>query len=77
MDKILLVDDESAITDNLAKCNTLVYFAERLLYKWLNRKSQRKAYNWPAFRQARAYIGWPSLKIHKDLFPWRRGEEAR
>jgi len=35
-----------AITDNSERCNFYVYRTTRILYKWLNRKSQRKAYTW-------------------------------
>ena len=33
-----------AITDNLERCNYYVRRATRILFKWLNRKSQRRAY---------------------------------
>ena len=32
-----------AITDNADQCDRFVYYATRLLFKWLNRKSQRRA----------------------------------
>ena len=63
-----------AITDNSKQCNRYVYHATRLLFKWLNRKSQRKAYNWAGFNQARASIGWPTPSIRVDLDPCRRAE---
>ena len=63
-----------AITDNLDSCSNYVYQAERTLFKWLNRKSQRRAYTWDSFREACRWIGWPRLKIHKDLNPFRRAE---
>lgn len=34
-----------AITDTLEWCSYYVYRTRRILYNWLNRKSQRKAYN--------------------------------
>ena len=63
-----------AITDNARCCTTYVYRATRILLKWLNRKSQRKAYNWAQFNQALAWVGWPSVRIRKDLNPCRRAE---
>ncbi len=63
-----------AITDNLVRCDTYVYRAMRILYKWLNRKSQRKAYTWEGFKQALAWVDWPKARLRKDLNPCRRAE---
>ena len=63
-----------AITDNVQRCTHYVYFTQRILFKWLNRRSQRKTYTWPAFRQAMAHIGWPKARILKNLNPCRRAE---
>ena len=63
-----------AITDNLERCNYYVYRATRILFKWLNRKSQRKAYNWESFNQALAWVDWPGARLRKDLNPCRRAE---
>jgi group II intron reverse transcriptase/maturase len=63
-----------AITDNLARCDTYVYRAMRILQKWLNRKSQRKAYTWEGFKQALAWVDWPKARLRKDLNPCRRAE---
>jgi group II intron reverse transcriptase/maturase len=63
-----------AITDNAEHCNRYVYYATRLLFKWINRKSQRRAYTWHGFRQALAWVNWPKPRIRKDLNPCRRVE---
>jgi RNA-directed DNA polymerase len=63
-----------AITDNLERCSYYVYRATRILFKWLNRKSQRKAYTWESFNQALAWVGWPKPGVRKDLNPCRRAE---
>jgi group II intron reverse transcriptase/maturase len=63
-----------AITDNSDRCSYYVYRTKRILFKWLNRKSQRRAYTWPSFAQALACIGWPTARIRKDLNPCRRTE---
>jgi len=63
-----------AITDNLERCRSYVYRATRIVFKWLNRKSQRKAYTWKGFKQALAWVNWPKPRIRKDLNPCRRAE---
>ena len=61
-----------AITDNSERCNSYVYHASQILFKWINRKSQRPSYTWEGFRQALNYVGWPKPIIRKDLNPCRR-----
>ena len=63
-----------AITDNADQCNTYVHHATNILFKWLNRKSQRKAYTWDQYKQALAWADWPTVRIRKDLNPCRRAE---
>ena len=63
-----------AITDNTKWCRDYVYRATRILYKWLNRKSQRKAYNTEQFNQVLRLLDWPTVTIRKDLNPCRRAE---
>ena len=63
-----------AITDNSERCSYFVYRTKRILFKWLNRKSQRKAYTWVAFNQALTWARWPLPTIRKDLSPFRRAE---
>ena len=63
-----------AITDNAVQCNRYVFYATRLLFKWLNRKSQRKAYTWSGFNQALAWVVWPKPLIRRDLNPCRRAQ---
>ena len=36
---------------NLAGLNEFFFQAMRILYKWLNRRSQRRSYNWAGFRE--------------------------
>ena len=38
-----------AITDNSDRCRYYVRRSERILFHWLNRKSQRRAYTWSSF----------------------------
>ena len=61
-----------AITDNTERCGYYVYCATRTLFRWLNRKSQRKAYTWDQFNQVLRLLDWPTVIIRKDLNPCRR-----
>jgi group II intron reverse transcriptase/maturase len=63
-----------AITDNSERCSYYVYRTKQILFKWLNRKSQRKAYTWESFTQALIWARWPQPSIRKDLNPCRRVE---
>lgn len=63
-----------AITDNSEKCNTYMYYVRRALFKWINRKSQRRSYTWEGFSHALDSVGWPKPVIRKDLNPYRRAE---
>jgi hypothetical protein len=63
-----------AITDNSNKCSSFLHHATRSLFKWLNRRSQRKSYTWEGFRHALEMAHWPTARIRKDLNPCRRAE---
>ncbi len=63
-----------AITDNTQRCSYYRYRVTQILYKWLNRKSQRKGYNWAEFNQVLDLLDWPSVSVRKDLNPFRREE---
>ena len=57
------------ITDNWQMCSTFRTQFTRLLYKWLNRQSQKRSYDWERFTDALAWVGWPSEKIIHQLEP--------
>ena len=61
-----------AVTDNTEQCSLYMYLTTRILYKWLNRRSQRKSYNWKGFNQMLSQIGWPRVKIRVNLNPFSR-----
>jgi RNA-directed DNA polymerase len=63
-----------AITDNMGRSSYYAYRARGILFKWLNRKSQRKAYTWASFSQALVWVEWPVPRVRKDLNPCRRAE---
>ena len=61
-----------AITDNSQMCHRFSNEFAQLLYKWLNRQSQRKSYDWARFQDALAWVRWPAVKVRYDLSPLRR-----
>ena len=60
-----------AITDNSRMCSTYRHHVTRILFKWLNRKSQRRSYTWEGYLQALKWVAWPKTNIRKDLSPFR------
>jgi len=61
-----------AITDNGRMCNNFRYELSLLMYKWLNRQSQRRTYTWKRFSSALAWVEWPRVRIRHNLSPFRR-----
>ncbi len=61
-----------AISDNSQMCSKYRHYVTRILFKWLNRKSQRRSYTWEGYLQVLKWIGWPKVTIHKNLNPHRR-----
>jgi group II intron reverse transcriptase/maturase len=61
-----------AITDNGRMCDAFKRQVTRMLYKWMNRQSQKRSYTWERFYDALAWVGWPSIRIKHDLDPFRR-----
>jgi RNA-directed DNA polymerase len=59
-----------AITDNSEHCHRYMHLTRRILFKWLNRRSQRKSYTWAAFQQALRHVGWPQVRIRVNLNPF-------
>lgn len=59
-----------AITDNSESCQRYMHLTRRALFKWLNRRSQRKSYTWAAFQQALRHVGWPQVRIRVNLNPF-------
>lgn len=60
------------ITDNWQMCSTFRTRFTQLVYKWLNRQSQKRSCDWERFTDALAWVGWPSEKIMHQLDPCRR-----
>jgi len=61
-----------AITDNARKCDSFRRQVMLLLFKWLNRRSQRRSYTWAQFYSALAWVEWPSVRIVHKLDPFQR-----
>src|SRR5260370_527227 len=61
-----------AITDNTRMCQLYKHQVTGLLFKWLNRQSQRRSYNWAQFHDALAWVGWPSVRIRHHISPFNR-----
>ena len=59
-----------AITDNSESCQRYMHLTRRALFKWLNRRSQRKSYTWNAFLQALRHVGWPQVRVRVNLNPF-------
>jgi group II intron reverse transcriptase/maturase len=59
-----------AISDNARMCDAFRVQMMRLLFKWLNRQSQRHSYTWAQFIDALTWVGWPSVRI-RQLAPFR------
>ena len=63
-----------AITDNWGQCDVFIRYATRLVFKWLNRKSQRRTYTWDGFNTMLETVNWPTPRIRKNLNPCRSAE---
>lgn len=63
-----------AITDNYQMCAEFRCQMARMLFKWLNRRSQRRSYTWDRFNDALGWLGWPTVHIRHPLDPFRRGD---
>jgi hypothetical protein len=61
-----------AITDNSERCKLYGHLTRRVLFKWLNRRSQRKSYTWAGFQQAMRHVGWPQERVRVNLNPFAR-----
>ena len=56
------------VSGNSRSLKTYIYHISRLLYKWLNRRSQKKSINWTHF--SIVLKKWmPPARIHHNLFP--------
>lgn len=57
-----------AINDNSKRISQFVNEVKRLLYKYLNRRSQRRSFNWPQFEEILRKEKFPEARILRNLF---------
>ena len=57
-----------AINDNSKRIKQFVYEVKMLMFKWLNRRSQRRSFNWEKFELILERIRFPEPRILHDLF---------
>ncbi len=58
-------------------CDSFRNQLARLLFKWLNRRSQRKSDTWERFQSALDWAGWPSVRRQHHLDPFRRFADSK
>ncbi len=61
------------ITDNCATVSNYIDDCKRLLYKWLNRRSQRKSFNWDGFNLFLNKYPLPRAKTYMRIFDYGAG----
>lgn len=60
-----------AITDNIKALARYKELIERLLFKWLNRRSQRKSFGWDKFQKLLMKYPLPRAKISVNIYDMR------
>ena len=56
------------VSHNFRSVSTFVMQVKRMLFKWLNRRSQRKSFTWDQFQLYLDRIKFPETKIYHLLF---------
>jgi len=56
------------VSFNIGDVATFVCRAVRVLYKWLNRRSQRKSFDWAKFELFMGTHPLPTIKVHHSFF---------
>ena len=56
------------VTDNTNAIQSFYHHTKKLLYKWLNRRSQKRSYNSEGFNSLLKTFGLPAPKIYVSLF---------
>ena len=56
------------LSNNLRAVEAFVYRTIRILFKWLNRRSQRKSFGWEQFQKFLTRVKFPGAKICHKLF---------
>ena len=63
------------ITDNIIMLENFLYEARKILFKWLNRRSQRKSFDWGKFNLFLKKFPLPRPKIYVNVYEFRPGLE--
>ncbi len=61
------------ITDNRYAVSSYIYEVKRLLYKWLNRRSQCKSFDWNKFILFLKKYPLPKAKVYVRIFDLGKG----
>ena len=56
------------ITDNSESLSRFLFEITKLLFKWLNRRSQKKSYEWNGFNQMLKMYKLPVPKIKVNIY---------
>jgi group II intron reverse transcriptase/maturase len=56
------------VSGNFAGINRFFKQAIRLVFKWINRRSQKKSFNWKTFLEYLRKVGIPKPEIHHNLY---------
>lgn len=56
------------VSHNYRAVEDFVYMTKRIMFKWLNRRSQRKSFNWEQFQEFLIRVNFPGAKICHKLF---------
>lgn len=58
------------VSHNISNVSSFMYLCERLFFKWMNRRSQRRSFNWEEFSKflANRNLKLPSCKVRFQLF---------
>lgn len=59
------------ITDNLPSVNNFQDKVKKLLFKWMNRRSQRKSFNWDKFNLFMRKFPLPKPKVKVSIFEFK------
>ena len=62
------------VTGNKNSVSDFIDEIKRLLYKWLNRRSQRKSFNWDKFNLFLKKYPLPRAKVYVDIFAINKGK---
>ncbi|MFY7698371.1 MAG: group II intron reverse transcriptase/maturase, partial [Legionella sp.] len=56
------------VSHNSKAVDKFVYEVKRILFKWLNRRIQRRSFTWEQFQKYLDSIKFPQAKIYHKLF---------